>query len=42
MVLAEPDSEVSRAITELAEAIAGTERERGVGIVKPLPLVEAR
>jgi ATP-binding protein involved in chromosome partitioning len=41
MVLAEPDAEVSRAITELAEAIAGTERERGIGIVKPLPLVSA-
>src|ERR671915_1702120 len=33
MVLAEPEAEVSRAITELAEAIAATERERGVGIV---------
>ena len=42
IVLAEPEAEVSRAITELAEAIVGTERERGVGIVKPLPLVEAR
>jgi ATP-binding protein involved in chromosome partitioning len=41
MVLAEPEAEVSRAITELAEAIAATERERGVGIVKPLPLVSA-
>jgi ATP-binding protein involved in chromosome partitioning len=41
MVLAEPDAEVSHAITELAEAIAATERERGVGIVKPLPLVSA-
>jgi ATP-binding protein involved in chromosome partitioning len=41
MVLAEPEAEVSRAIVELAEAIAATERERGVGIVKPLPLVSA-
>ena len=37
----EPSSEVSRALMELAEAIAGTRREQGVGIVKPLPLVSA-
>jgi len=30
---------VSRAIVDLAEAIAATRREQGVGIVKPLPLV---
>jgi hypothetical protein len=39
IVLAEPDADVSRAIFELAEAIAATKREQGVGIVKPLPLV---
>ena len=39
IVLAEPEAEVSRAIVELAEAIAATRREQGVGIVKPLPLV---
>jgi ATP-binding protein involved in chromosome partitioning len=41
IVLAEPESEVSLAIIELAEAIAATKREQGVGIVKPLPLVSA-
>jgi ATP-binding protein involved in chromosome partitioning len=41
MVLAAPDEEVSRAITGLAESIAATKRERGVGIVKSLPLVPA-
>jgi ATP-binding protein involved in chromosome partitioning len=41
MVLAEPEAEVSRAILALAEAIAATKREQGVGIVKPLPLVSA-
>ena len=39
IVLAEPEAAVSRAIVELAEAIAATRREQGVGIVKPLPLV---
>src|SRR5262245_31363125 len=39
IVLAEPDAAVSRAIVELAEAIAATRREQGVGILKPLPLV---
>jgi ATP-binding protein involved in chromosome partitioning len=39
IVLADPEAEVSRAIVELAEAIAGTRREQGLGIVKPLPLV---
>jgi ATP-binding protein involved in chromosome partitioning len=39
IVLAEPEAEVSRAIVELAEAVAATRREAGVGIVKPLPLV---
>ena len=41
IVLAEPDAVVSRAIVELAEAIAATRREQGVGIVKPLPLVHS-
>jgi ATP-binding protein involved in chromosome partitioning len=41
IVLAEPDAEVSRAIISLAEAIAATKREQGVGIVKSLPLVSA-
>jgi ATP-binding protein involved in chromosome partitioning len=41
IVLASPEAEVSRAITSLAERIASTERERGRGIVKPLPLVSA-
>ena len=41
IVLAEPDAEVSQAIMGLAEAIAATKREQGVGIVKPLPLLSA-
>jgi ATP-binding protein involved in chromosome partitioning len=41
IVLAEPEAEVSEAIMSLAEAIAATKREQGVGIVKPLPLVSA-
>jgi ATP-binding protein involved in chromosome partitioning len=41
MVLAEPEAEVSREIVGLAEAIAATKREQGVGIVKSLPLVSA-
>ena len=39
IVLVEPEAEVSQAIVGLAEAIAATKREQGVGIVKPLPLV---
>lgn len=39
IVLVEPGAPVSRAIVELAEALAATRREEGVGIVKPLPLV---
>lgn len=39
IVLTQPDAEVSRAIVSLAEAISAAERERGVGIVRPLPLV---
>jgi ATP-binding protein involved in chromosome partitioning len=41
IVLVEPEAEVSLAIVALAEAIAETKRERGVGILKPLPLVSA-
>ena len=41
MVLAEPDEDVTRAIVGLAESIAATKREQGVGIVKSLPLVPA-
>jgi ATP-binding protein involved in chromosome partitioning len=41
IVLVEPDAEASRAIVSLAEALAATKREAGVGIVKPLPLVTA-
>src|ERR687891_520619 len=41
IVLADPDAEVTRAIVELAEAVAATRREEGVGIVKPLPLVRS-
>ena len=41
IVLAEPETEVSRAILGLAESVVATKRERGVGIVKPLPLVSA-
>jgi ATP-binding protein involved in chromosome partitioning len=41
IVFTEPEAEVSKAIVSLAEAIAATKRESGVGIVKPLPLVSA-
>jgi ATP-binding protein involved in chromosome partitioning len=41
IVLAEPESEASRAILELAQAIADTRREQGVGIVRRLPLLSA-
>jgi len=41
IVLAEPEAEVSQAIIALAEAIAASKREQGVGIVKPLPLLSA-
>src|SRR5919106_1379378 len=41
MVLAEPEALVSREIVGLAEAIAATKREQGVGIVKSLPLIHA-
>jgi ATP-binding protein involved in chromosome partitioning len=41
MVVVEPEAEVSQAIVRLAETIAATKREQGVGIVKSLPLVSA-
>jgi ATP-binding protein involved in chromosome partitioning len=37
----EPEAPVSQALFALAESIAATKREQGVGIVKPLPLVSA-
>jgi ATP-binding protein involved in chromosome partitioning len=39
VVWAEPESESARAIRDLAVAVVETHRERGVGIVKSLPLV---
>jgi ATP-binding protein involved in chromosome partitioning len=41
LVWEQPEAEVSRAIVRLAEAIAKTRREEGLGISKPLPLVGA-
>jgi ATP-binding protein involved in chromosome partitioning len=42
LVWEQPTAESSAAIVELAEAIAATRREEGVGIVKSLPLAGAR
>jgi N-methylhydantoinase A/oxoprolinase/acetone carboxylase beta subunit len=39
LVVAEPESEAAQAILELAETIEGSRRERGVGIVKSLPVL---
>lgn len=39
LVSVEPESETSRAIVQIAEAIVATKRERGVGIVKPLTVI---
>jgi ATP-binding protein involved in chromosome partitioning len=39
LVTADPSSPTARAIVELAEAIDGTRREEGVGIVKALPVL---
>ncbi|HTS73526.1 MAG TPA: Mrp/NBP35 family ATP-binding protein [Gaiellaceae bacterium] len=39
LVESDPGAEPARAIMEIAEAIAATRREQGVGIVKPLPVV---
>ncbi|MBA2537130.1 MAG: Mrp/NBP35 family ATP-binding protein [Actinobacteria bacterium] len=41
IVEVEPESEAAGAIVELAHALVATRRERGVGIVKPLPLLSA-
>ena len=39
LVESDPESEPAQAIVSIAEAIAATRREQGVGIVKSLPLV---
>jgi ATP-binding protein involved in chromosome partitioning len=39
LVWSSPDAPASRAVRALAEAVLATERERGVGIVKELPVV---
>ena len=39
LVEAEPESETSREIVRIAEAVLALERERGIGITKTLPLV---
>ena len=39
LVAAQPESETAQAIVAIAEAIAATRRERGVGIVKQLPVL---
>ena len=42
LVWADPEAEASVEITRLAEAIAATRRDEGLGIVKSLPLAGAR
>jgi ATP-binding protein involved in chromosome partitioning len=39
LVESDPDAEPARAIMEIAEAVAATRREQGVGIVKSLPVL---
>ena len=39
LVESDPDSEPAQAIASIAEAIAATKREEGIGIVKPLPVL---
>jgi ATP-binding protein involved in chromosome partitioning len=39
LVLAEPESATARGIVAIAEGIAATRRERGIGISKPLPVI---
>ncbi|MDQ2984708.1 MAG: Mrp/NBP35 family ATP-binding protein [Actinomycetota bacterium] len=39
LVQADPDAEAATAVTEIADAIAATRREQGVGIVKSLPVL---
>jgi ATP-binding protein involved in chromosome partitioning len=41
LVWADPDAEAAVEIVSLAEAIVATQREEGLGIVKPLPVVGA-
>jgi len=41
IVEVEPEAPVSQAILGLAQTIAASKREQGVGIVKPLPLLQA-
>ncbi len=41
LVWADPEAEASVEIVRLAEAIAATQREEGLGITKPLPLAAA-
>src|SRR5438132_4043250 len=39
LVESDPDSEPAQAIASIAEEIAATKREEGIGIVKPLPVL---
>ena len=39
IVAADPEAESSRAIRAIADAVAATRREQGVGIVKSLPVL---
>jgi ATP-binding protein involved in chromosome partitioning len=39
LVELDPDSEPAQELVRIAEAVAATKRERGVGIVKPLPVL---
>ena len=39
LVESDPESEAAQAISSIAEAIAATKREEGVGIVKALPVL---
>ena len=39
LVEADPESETAREIVRIAEAMLALERERGIGITKPLPVV---
>jgi ATP-binding protein involved in chromosome partitioning len=40
LVESDPDAESAQAITAVAEAIAATKREQGIGIVKALPVLQ--
>jgi ATP-binding protein involved in chromosome partitioning len=39
LIEAQPDSPAAEAVFALADAVAATKREQGIGIVKPLPVV---